>query len=139
MHHSNGRLAASFCVGLLAGLAGACSKSEPELTSGVSATAGSCARSQIEILFNPMYSAFDGVHSFQLPAVVNGIDPAAITWSISDPSIAALQPSSEGVMITTQKAGSATIIASAGSDLWQRAADCDRRRRRRLDAGQPPL
>ena len=111
MHHFDRRL----CVALL-GIAAACSKSEPTgPTSSVSATAGSCARSQIDILFNPMYSAFDGVHSYQIPAVVDGIDPTAIVWSISDPSVAALQPSSEGVMITTQKAGSANIIASAGT------------------------
>ena len=41
-----------------------------------------------------MYSAYDGVHMFQLPAVVNGIDPTQveIDWSASDPSIVALEP-----------------------------------------------
>ena len=116
MHHLKGRIALGLQVGLMAGLAAACSSdSKGGATPGVSTTAASCERSQIEILFSPMYSAFDGVHSFQVPAVVNGIDPAAITWSISDPSIAALQPGSEGVLITTQKAGNATIVASAGS------------------------
>jgi hypothetical protein len=46
---------------------------------------------------------------------VNGIDPAAITWSISDPSLASLQTDADGVMITVQKAGTAEIIASAGT------------------------
>jgi hypothetical protein len=62
-----------------------------------------------------MYSAFDGVHRFQVPATVNSIDPAAITWSISDPSLASLQANADGVMITVQKAGTANIIASAGT------------------------
>jgi hypothetical protein len=75
----------------------------------------SCAKSQIEILFSPMFSAFDGVHRFQVPATVNGIDPAAITWSLSDPSIGSLQTNEDGVMITVQKAGTANLIASAGS------------------------
>jgi hypothetical protein len=104
----------------------ACSSSDPPATQpgatgGSSGQAGnvgavtSCAKSQIEILFSPMYSAFDGVHRFQIPATVNSIDPAAITWSISDSSLASLQANADGVMITVQKAGTANIIASAGT------------------------
>ena len=66
-----------------------------------------------------MYSAYDGVHTFQIPAVVNGLDPTQvqIDWSASDPSMVALQldPTTGGVMITTQKAGTVTIFAQAGS------------------------
>ncbi len=65
-----------------------------------------------------MYSAFDGVHTFQVPAVVNGLDASQITinWSASDPSMVKLEtdPTTGGVMITTQKAGKVSIIASAG-------------------------
>ena len=111
---------------LLAAIGGACSKSDSPGTSPTGGTGGSgqpgavgaatsCAKSQIEILFSPMFSAFDGVHRFQVPATVNSIDPAAITWSISDPSIGSLQPSEDGVMITVQKAGTANIIATAGT------------------------
>jgi hypothetical protein len=110
----------------LAAILTACSSSDPADTqtgttggssgqSGDVGAATSCAKSQIEILFSPMYSAFDGVHRFQVPATVNGIDPAAITWSISDSSLASLQANTDGVMITVQKAGAANIIASAGS------------------------
>jgi hypothetical protein len=113
MHQFTGRLAIT-CIALAS--AAACSKSDSSgPTSSVSSAPGSCANSQIEVLFSPMYSAFDGVHTYQVPAVVNGISASAITWSISDPSIAMLQPSGEGVMITTQKAGKANIIASAGT------------------------
>jgi hypothetical protein len=113
MHQFPGRFAVVSCIALVSGAA--CSKSDSGPTSSVSATAGSCARSQIDVLFDPMYSAFDGVHTYQVPAVVDGIDPTAITWSISDPSVAMLQPTADGVMITMQKAGSASIIASAGT------------------------
>ncbi|HEY0464590.1 MAG TPA: hypothetical protein VGC79_10290, partial [Polyangiaceae bacterium] len=66
-----------------------------------------------------MYSAYDGVHTFQVPAVVNGIDASQIdiTWSASDPSMVKLEtdPTTGGVMITTRKAGTVSIIASAGN------------------------
>jgi hypothetical protein len=115
-----------YLAALLAVTSSACSKSESPGTSPTGGTGGSgqpgavgavtsCARSQIEILFSPMYSAFDGVHRFQVPATVNGIDPAAITWSLSDPAIGSLQTNEDGVMITVQKAGTANLIASAGS------------------------
>jgi hypothetical protein len=80
-------------------------------------TVTGCAKSQISIVFSPMYSAFDGVHHFQIPAVVDGIDSSAITWSASDPSMVAIAPDSStgGAMITMQKAGQVSIIASAGT------------------------
>jgi hypothetical protein len=72
----------------------------------------------LEILFSTMYSAYDGVHTFQIPAVVNGLDPTEvqIDWSASDPSMVNLQldPTTGGVMITTQKAGTVQIYAQAG-------------------------
>jgi hypothetical protein len=112
-------------VTLVAAVFLACSSSDPPdtpgTTGGSSGQAGhdggaaSCAKNQIEILFSPMYSAFDGVHRFQVPATVNSIDPAAITWSISDSSLASLQTNADGVMITVQKAGTANIIATAGT------------------------
>lgn len=77
-----------------------------------------CPKSALNILFSPMYSAFDGVHTFQIPAVVNGLDASqtSINWSASDPSMVKLEtdPTTGGVMITMQKAGKVTIIASAG-------------------------
>jgi hypothetical protein len=76
-----------------------------------------CPTSALTILFNPMYSAFDGVHTFQLPAVVNGIDPSMvdIEWSAADPDMVALEPdpTTGGVMITMQKAGTTSIIVTA--------------------------
>jgi len=89
------------------------------VTADGAAPPAGCPKSALTILFNPMYSAYDGVHTFQLPAVVNGLDPTAvqIDWSASDPSMVALEadPTTGGVMITMQKAGNVSIIASAGS------------------------
>jgi hypothetical protein len=103
-------------LALVMAASAACSKSDsPGGQPGTVGAATTCTKSQIEILFSPMYSAFDGVHRFQVPATVNSIDPAAITWSISDASIADLQTNVDGVMITVKKAGMANIIASAGT------------------------
>jgi hypothetical protein len=86
--------------------------------SDAGAPAAGCPANALEILFPHMYSAYDGVHTFQIPAVVNGLDPTEveITWSTSDPTMVSLDldPSTGGVMITTRKAGTAMIYANAG-------------------------
>lgn len=86
---------------------------------GAPAASGLCANSQITVLFSPMYSAYDGTHKFQVPAVVNGLAASAITWSASDPTMVDLAPFTDkngvsGTMITAQKAGAVDIIATAG-------------------------
>ena len=77
---------------------------------------GVCADSKISISFNPMYSAFiDGSsHTFQIPAVANGVSNAGVTWSASDKSMVQLDKDATGVTITTLKAGDVKIIASVG-------------------------
>jgi hypothetical protein len=61
-----------------------------------------------------MYTAFDGVHRFKIPAVVNNMT-SGVTWSASDPSMVEMQPDAMGgVMLTAQKAGKVNIIASGG-------------------------
>jgi hypothetical protein len=74
-----------------------------------------CESSQIPMVFSPMYSAYDGVQLFQVPVTVAGFEPEAITWSISDPSIADMAIVPGGLMLTIQKADRATVVASAGS------------------------
>ena len=69
----------------------------------------------IPIKFNPMYSGFDGVHSYQVPSFVEGVDPASVTWGSSDPTMVDMQPYVTGIMITTKKAGDVTIVARSGS------------------------
>jgi len=81
----------------------------------VSKAPASCDKSVITISFAPMYSAYDGVHLFQIPATVVSIDPSVITWGLADPEIADLAIVPNGVMLTIQKPGTTTLIASAGT------------------------
>jgi hypothetical protein len=117
------------CLGVLFAVA-ACSKSSspPGAGGGTGGQGGGgnggggnngttgCSNNQVTIVFSPMYSAFDGVHHFQIPAVVSGINPDAVTWSASDPSMVdiAVDDTTGGAMITAQKAGEVSIIATAG-------------------------
>ena len=50
----------------------------------------------LTIKFNPIYSGFDGTHTYQVPMFVEGIDPAPVhgvprtrRWSTSTPTFAA--------------------------------------------------
>jgi hypothetical protein len=67
------------------------------------------------LLFNPAYSAFDGVHDFKLPAIVQGV--ADVEWSArpADAVDLSRDTSTGGVMITTRKPGKVQIIARAGA------------------------
>jgi hypothetical protein len=65
----------------------------------------------LTLLFNPMYSAYDGVHTFKLPAIVQG--GFDVRWSARPADSVDLEPDSAtgGVMITTRAAGDVLIIA----------------------------
>jgi hypothetical protein len=68
----------------------------------------------LPIKFNPMYSGYDGVHTYQVPAFVIGADPASITWGSSDPTMVDMQAYVSGIMITTKgvpDGGQVTIVA----------------------------
>ena len=69
----------------------------------------------LPIKFNPVYSGYDGVHNYQVPVFVEGVDPGSVTWGASDPTMVSLQPYVAGIMITTRKAGDVTIVAQMGS------------------------
>jgi hydroxypyruvate isomerase len=69
----------------------------------------------VNIRFNPMYSGYDGVHTYQVPAVVMGVDPSTVTWGASDPTMVSFSPYVRGIMITTKKAGTVTITATVTS------------------------
>jgi hypothetical protein len=75
-----------------------------------------CAKSDLQIFFSPMYTAVDGMHTFQIPAVVSNVDPTTITWALSDPALADLQNDAAlgGTMISSRKAGNLTVMASGG-------------------------
>jgi hypothetical protein len=104
-------------------LAGACSSKTNSGTPSAGGPApisnGQCTSKSLSLLFTPMYSAFAPNHSFQVPVVVNGVDPATagIVFSASDPSMVDIQQPDRttGIaMLTTRKAGTVEIIAAAG-------------------------
>jgi hypothetical protein len=114
-------------------LSAACGKSASssgsEATGGTSGSPGltdaaaptGCPTNALKIAFEPMFSAYipNSVHTFQIPAVVNGLDSTVIpiAWSASDPSMVDLEndPTTGGVLITTKNSGTVSIIANAGS------------------------
>jgi len=114
-------------MGVIAGVACAgtlsCSSSdagEPAAagTGGSTSGSGACQSQDLPLYFTPMYSAYDGgTHTFQVPAIANGVSGAAVTWSASDPTMVAFENDSAtgGVIITTMKAGTVTIQAKAGN------------------------
>jgi hypothetical protein len=69
---------------------------------------------KLQIHFPVMYSAYDGTHTFQIPATVGGV--SGVTWSASDMSMVDIEAAPDGgdVMITIKKAGMVTIRATAG-------------------------
>jgi hypothetical protein len=74
--------------------------------------------STLNIAFSPMYSGYDGVHQYQIPATINNTN-GPVTWTASDKSMVDLTPDPNGidVMITTKKAGKVTIQAVAGDAI----------------------
>ena len=75
----------------------------------------SCATPDgLPIKFNPIYSGFDGTHTYQVPVFVDGVDPGSVVWGSSDPTMVHFDPYVRGIMITTRKAGDVTIVAQSG-------------------------
>jgi hypothetical protein len=83
---------------------------------GTNTQKGTCDNPTLEILFAPMYSAYDGTHPFKVPAVVNSINASVVSWSAADPSMVDTtpDPATGGIMLTMRKAGTTKIIATAG-------------------------
>jgi hypothetical protein len=74
----------------------------------------SCPDAGLRVAFNPMYSAYDGTHTFQIPAIVVG-SSGTVTWK-ADSSMVGMQADAQnknGVMITMLKAGTVTIELSS--------------------------
>lgn len=71
----------------------------------------------LTVHFNPMYSGFDGAHTYQIPATVDNV--TSVKWSASDSSMVDLTPDPNGidVMITTKKAGNVTIVAETNDAI----------------------
>ena len=66
------------------------------------------------IKFSPVYSSFDGVHTFQVPVTVKGY--AGIVWETDRPDLVDIDPVNDNTgMLTTRGPGEAKIIARAGN------------------------
>lgn len=76
--------------------------------------APNCVANVGRIWFTPMYSAFDGAHTFQVPAIA-ALPGVNLVWSSSDPSKVDFQkdPMTGGVLITTLAAGEVEIAVNA--------------------------
>jgi hypothetical protein len=74
---------------------------------------GCTTRNGLPIRFNPIFSGYDGVHTYQVPVFVPGMDPSMLTWGSTDPSMVDIQPYAgrPGMMLTTKKAGDVTLVA----------------------------
>jgi hypothetical protein len=70
---------------------------------------------ELVLAFSPMYSAYDGTHTFKIPAIVQNV--MAEKWWIEPADAADLEQDvgNGGVMITTRRAGEFTVFAQAGS------------------------
>jgi hypothetical protein len=82
--------------------------------------------------FSPIYSAFDGTHTYQVPALldqavfdtaaVDYIDPATVKWEV-DKAFATAEEWNEypgAVLLTTKKAGTTNVIATATTKSGQK-------------------
>ena len=66
-----------------------------------------------DIKFSPVYSSYDGEHTFQVPVTVKGY--SGIKWETDKQDLVDLDELNPNtVMITTRGAGTAKIIARAG-------------------------
>lgn len=83
---------------------------------GTAASLPVCTDAGLAIAFNPMYSAFidDGMHTFQIPAIVVGSNQS-VTW-IADGTMVGMQADMERpneVLITMLRAGNTTIAVQS--------------------------
>jgi hypothetical protein len=115
--------------GLSLGLAGCGSSGDDDgddSTSGKGGASGSTpgtsgtgtpppAANDLQIVFSPMYSGFDGQNTYQVPAIVSGASD--LEWTADPADAVDIDPDAEsgGVMITTRKAGDVKITAKAGA------------------------
>ncbi|MGH7435336.1 MAG: hypothetical protein ACRENE_06655, partial [Polyangiaceae bacterium] len=109
-------LAASVALAALGLFAASCSGSAtagpPGDDSGTTATLldAACVDGGLTIAFDPMYSAYEGAHTYQLPAIVVGSDQP-VTWFV-DSKLVGIMPDSEGpneVLLTMLGSGTTTV------------------------------
>jgi hypothetical protein len=101
----------------------ACSSSEAPAPGGAGGAGGTggqsttgCQTNTLPIFFSPMFSAYDGVHTFQIPVIVSGVSNATVTWTATPDDLVNLDKRPDLLMITTKKAGTVTIQAQTGNN-----------------------
>lgn len=84
-------------------------------SNGSSGDNGGTDSAAVCIFPSAVYSGYDGTGKYQAP-IIGTHAKTKITWTLADPSLADLEPNSDGteLMITTKKAGKTTITAKAG-------------------------
>src|ERR1044071_6253098 len=82
-----------------------------------SMTAGSPINTQgsLTIAFPTMYSAFDGQHTFKIPAIVTQPINDVPQWSVEPVDAADIAQDAKGVMLTMRKAGDFKVRVRAGA------------------------
>jgi hypothetical protein len=115
-------LAVGFTVtlGVVSVAIAACSSSSPPAAPDASTPipVAKCTNGGLTVAFSPMYSAFDGKHTFQVPAVVHGSD-GNVVWS-ADATMVRMQTDLERpneVLITMLKPGPVIINVQTVVDL----------------------
>jgi hypothetical protein len=86
--------------------------------SGGVVNAACTSTTDFDVLFSPMYSAWDGTNTYKIPAIIDGLTPAQMnnySWSASPAGLATIAPNGDtttgGVLITTTGSGTVTITA----------------------------
>lgn len=75
----------------------------------------------LAITFSPMYSAYDGKHTFKVPVVVLDA-PSKITFRALDESMVdVVRTGDASAMLTMRKAGNTTIVGEADDGTWAKA------------------
>jgi hypothetical protein len=75
----------------------------------------------LAITFSPMYSAFDGKHTFKVPVVVLDA-PAKITFrALDEGMVDVVRTGDASAMLTMRKAGKTTIVGEADDGTWAKA------------------
>jgi len=106
-------IAVGCCCALAAGVNACSSTSSPASPAPDAAPpplTGGCTDGGLIVAFDPMYSAFDGKHVFQVPAIVRGSN-GKVTWS-ADATMVGMQADGERpneVLIQMLKPGSVLI------------------------------
>ncbi len=97
---------------LVAGSLAACGSSSgsgDDDTSGGDTTTPTGDTVTLNVTFSPMYSAYDGTHTFKLPVLATG-GAGNVTFTASDSSMVDIvATSATGATLTTRKAGTTTI------------------------------